>query len=105
MQDRPTNPAPGTDLGPCPICGRPMIAGPSVDRHHWIPRKEGGRDWDWLHRLCHKKLHSLYDEKTLARALPDAESARADPAIAKFVKWARKQPPEASGRHAKPRRR
>ncbi|MCR9220646.1 MAG: HNH endonuclease [Alphaproteobacteria bacterium] len=93
----------GADLGPCPICGRPMIAGPSVDRHHWVPRRLGGTAWDWLHRLCHKKLHSLYDERTLARDLADPESARADPEIAKFIRWARKQPPEALGRHAAPK--
>lgn len=93
------------DLGPCPICGRPMIAGASVDRHHWVPKTEGGRDWDWLHRICHKKLHSLYSEKELATRLPDAESARADPEIARFIKWVRKQPPEVTGRHAPPRRR
>lgn len=33
----------GSSLGPCPLCGRPMIAGPSVDRHHWVPKSEGGR--------------------------------------------------------------
>lgn len=81
-----------------------MIEGPSVDRHHWVPRKHGGRDWDWLHRICHKKLHSLFDEKMLAETFSDAESLRAAPEIEKFVKWVRKQPPEYVGRHAKPRR-
>jgi hypothetical protein len=98
-------PQDGDDLGPCPLCGRPMVAGPSVDRHHWVPKKVGGSDWDWLHRICHKKLHSLYDEKTLARRLPDPESARADPEIARFISWVRKQPAEAAGGHDRPKSR
>lgn len=80
-----------------------MIEGPSVDRHHWIPRKEGGGDWSWLHRICHKKLHSLFDEKTLAVRFGDAAALRADPDVASFVKWVRKRPPDYIGRHAKPR--
>lgn len=98
--------APGEDcLGPCPICGRPMIPGPSVDRHHWTPRREGGGDRSWLHRICHKKLHSLFTERELAELYPTAEALRAHPEIATFVRWARKQPPGAVGRHATPRAR
>jgi hypothetical protein len=25
-------------LGPCPLCGRIMIRGHSLDRHHWQPK-------------------------------------------------------------------
>lgn len=98
------NSAAGGNLGPCPICGRDMIAGPSVDRHHWIPRREGGADWSYLHRICHKKLHNLFDERTLATLYNTAEACREHPEIVKFVKWVRKQPPEYMGRHDKPRR-
>ena len=92
-------------LGPCPICGREMIDGPSVDRHHWVPRKEGGERWDHLHRICHKKLHNLFTERELALLYNSAESARSHPEVAKLVKWVRRQPPEWNGRHARPRRR
>lgn len=90
-------------LGPCPICGREMLEGPSVDRHHWIPRREGGTDWDYLHRICHKKLHSLFDERTLAQAVNSAETARSHPDMESFIKWVRKQPLELIGRHEKPK--
>lgn len=92
------------NLGPCPLCGRAMIAGPSVDRHHWVPRKEGGGKWSYLHRICHKKLHSLFDERMLAISYNTADACRAHPEIAKFITWVRKQPPEYVGRHEKPRR-
>ncbi|HBS24925.1 MAG TPA: HNH endonuclease, partial [Thalassospira sp.] len=31
-----------------------MIAGDSVDRHHWTPKSKGGTDTQWLHRVCHR---------------------------------------------------
>ncbi len=91
------------DLGPCPICGRPMPKGDAVDRHHWIPRKYKGTEWSWLHRACHKKLHSLYDEHTLATDLNTPEALLAHDEIRRFVKWVRKQPPEKMIRHRPPK--
>lgn len=29
-------------LGPCPLCGRVMIERPSIDRHHWVPKRKSG---------------------------------------------------------------
>lgn len=89
----PADPPPGTPLGPCPLCGRPMIAGPSVDRHHWVPRTQGGRLASPLHRVCHRMIHRLFDEATLARAYPDADSLRRAPEMARFLAWVRRQPP------------
>ncbi len=93
------------DLGPCPICGRPMPKGTAVDRHHWVPRKHKGREWSWLHRICHKKLHSLYDEQTLAAHLNSPEALLRQEEIRRFVKLVRKQSPEKNARHRPPRHR
>lgn len=82
-----------------------MREGPAVDRHHWVPRREGGRDWSWLHRVCHKKLHSLFDERTLAREFTNPAALRDHPDIAAFIKWVRKKPPDYIGRHDRPRAR
>ena len=42
-------------LGPCPVCGRPLIEGPSVDRHHLVPRSQGGRDtWENCVTACRR---------------------------------------------------
>ncbi|WP_218048910.1 HNH endonuclease, partial [Curvivirga aplysinae] len=86
------------ELGPCPICGRMMILGPSTDRHHWIPKSQNGEDWNYLHRVCHKKIHSLYTEKFLAKEMNSPEKLLQDEDIQKFVKWVRKQPIESIGR-------
>ena len=95
--------ADGADLGPCPICGRPMVEGPSLDRHHWIPRTRGGRDQDTVHRVCHKMVHRLFGEAELAAAYADPEALRAHPEMARFIKWVRRKPPEYLGRAARPR--
>ena len=91
------------DLGPCPLCGRSMVKGEAVDRHHWVPKRFKGTDWSWLHRICHKKIHSLYDEATLAARLSSPEALLAEEEIQTFVRWVRKQPPDKLGRHRPPK--
>lgn len=91
-------------LGPCPLCGRPMVAGPSLDRHHWVPRSEGGREQTLLHRICHRKIHSVLDERALARDYATPESLRAHPEIARFLRWVARKPPEFMDRHRRGRR-
>lgn len=71
-----------------------MIEGPSVDRHHFVPRSEGGRVAEPLHRVCHRKLHSLWTERELATLYNTPEAIRAHPEIARFVAWLRRKPPE-----------
>ena len=42
-----------------------MLSGKAVDRHHPVPKSQGGKDWVWMHRICHRKLHSMWSEKQL----------------------------------------
>lgn len=56
-----------------------MIAGDSVDRHHWTPKSKGGTDTQWLHRVCHRMIHRLFDETTLARDFDTPEKIIAHP--------------------------
>lgn len=81
-------------LGPCPLCGREMIAGPSVDEHHWVPRSKGGRQSSHLHKVCHRALHARFSERELAGAFSTPEAVRADPEMARFIRWVRGRPPE-----------
>ncbi|GAA0595230.1 hypothetical protein GCM10009099_35770 [Caenispirillum bisanense] len=91
-------------LGPCPLCGRPMVEGPSLDRHHWVPRSEGGREQSLLHRICHRKIHSVLDERSLARAYATPDALRSHPEIARFLRWVARKPPEFMDRHRRARR-
>ncbi len=89
------------NLGPCPVCGRPMLKGDSVDRHHWRPKSRGGKESEYLHRSCHRKLHSLFSDKELAAGFATVEQLRQHPEMQKFIRWVRRQSPERVVRHDK----
>jgi hypothetical protein len=71
-----------------------MIDGPSVDRHHLVPKTEGGRETVVMHRICHRKIHSVLDERALATTYADPEALKTHPDIAAFIRWVRTKPPE-----------
>lgn len=47
-----------------------------------------------MHPICHKAIHANFTNAQLARIGDDAEAIRADPAIAKFVRWVSTKPPD-----------
>lgn len=90
---------------PCPLCGREIVPGASADEHHLVPRSEGGRHTELVHRICHHKIHATFSEKELARHFHTWAALRAHPEIAEFVAWVAKKPPQFHDRSRKPRRR
>ncbi len=93
------------EQGPCPLCGRAMVAGPSVNRHHWVPRSRGGRVAEPIHTICHRKIHALFDERTLAASYDTADKLRDHPEVARFLIWVANKPPTFTSRHRSSRRR
>jgi hypothetical protein len=99
-----------TENEKCPLCGRNLIPGPSVDRHHLIPKLKGGKDADPVHRICHGKIHSIWSENQLRDEFNTWEKIRADQRIQDFVQWVRKKPDDfvdsnkLSNNHKKKRR-
>ncbi|HEY4374710.1 MAG TPA: hypothetical protein VGN52_22500 [Burkholderiales bacterium] len=83
----------------CPLCGRPMLPGPTVDEHHLLPKAQKGRDKFLVHRICHTKIHATLSEKELARRYHTWEALRAQPEIAAFIEWVKKKPPGYVGRN------
>ena len=75
-----------------------------MDRHHFVPRSEGGRGARRVHRICHAKIHSLFTGRELATLYGTPEALRAHPEVARFVRWVAKRPPEFHSRTAPPRR-
>lgn len=71
-----------------------MVAGASVDRHPFLPKSRGGREWEWVHRICHRKIHSLFTEAELERDYADPVRLRAHPEMARFISWVAHRPPE-----------
>lgn len=82
------------ELGECPICQRPMIYGSSVDKHHFVPKSKGGKATEYVHRVCHTKIHSLYTEKELATTYNNAEALREQNEMKAFIKWIQSKPSE-----------
>ena len=70
-----------------------MLEG-SADRHHLVPRCKGGRETEYLHLVCHRKLHSTFTEKQLAEEFNTVEALLGHEQIARFVEWVKKRPPE-----------
>jgi len=79
------------DCDSCPICGMPMVLGPSVDNHHLVPKLKGGKDTELMHVVCHRKLHSLWSENELRDTYNNVETILLDERIKKFIGFVRKQ--------------
>jgi hypothetical protein len=62
-----------------------MIKGKSLDRHHFVPKSQGGdaNEWHWVHKVCHRKLHSLFTDKELAENYSTPQAIHAEPNMAK----------------------
>jgi hypothetical protein len=96
---------PATDLPACPLCGRPLVPGPSVNEHHMVPRSHRGRDTVTMHRICHSKIHTVFSEQELARYYNTVERLLENEEIRKVVSWVRKKDPEYFDRNRTPARR
>lgn len=92
-------------LGSCPLCGRLLVAGRSVDEHHLVPKSQGGRDTSTVHRICHRKIHATFSEKELARGFATWPALQAHPEIGSFIVWVQKKAPEYYDNSVKPARR
>lgn len=81
-------------VGQCPICDRDMIKGPSIDKHHFIPKCKGGKDTLYVHRVCHNKIHKTFTEKELANEYNDPNKVCSHSIMQLFIKWIQKKDPE-----------
>jgi hypothetical protein len=80
-------------IGICPICDREMWVGKFIDKHHFLPKCKGGRETKWLHKVCHRKIHSIFTNTELAKEYNNPELVRSHPEIEKFIKWISKKDP------------
>jgi hypothetical protein len=74
----------------CELCQR------EVDRytvHHLVPRARGGKFGPkaQLCSTCHRQLHALFSEATLADELNSIALLQANPQVDNYLKWVRKQ--------------
>ena len=74
----------------CQLCLRQME---HYTVHHLVPRSRGGRFGPTV-RLCptcHRQLHALFAEATLAKELFSIELLRSNPQVANYLRWVRKR--------------
>lgn len=84
----------GALAGPCPLCDRPMLTGPSLDQHHPVPRSHGGRETVTMHKICHRAIHAMLSERELAVEFSAFDALRTHPMLAQFIAWVKKRPPD-----------
>jgi hypothetical protein len=77
-------------VGQCPICDRDMWKGDSIDKHHMVPKCRGGKETEYLHKICHRKIHSIWTEKEYN----DPEKIKEHEEMQKFIKWVNKKEPD-----------
>ena len=75
----------------CPICDR-FIPISQKDAHHLIPRSKGGKSTEFLHKICHKQIHALFNENELAKTLNTAKSLKEHPDMQVFINWVKNKP-------------
>lgn len=88
-------------VGSCPICERDMIKGPFIDKHHFIPKCKGGKATQYLHKVCHRKIHSIWTEKELEKEFNDPNKVCAHPEMTKFIAWIKKKEPNFYDKNVK----
>jgi hypothetical protein len=81
--------------GTCQLCER-QVPRDLITLHHLKPKEQGGKPEHRtpLCRPCHKQLHAVYSNKTLARSLDRIELLKAAPELQTFLAWIRKQRPD-----------
>lgn len=93
------NPPPAVVLV-CPLCDR-AIPPAQRDAHHLVPKSKGGRQTEFLHRVCHRQIHALLTETELARQYSTVDALLAHPELRAFVVWVQTKPDDFFARTRK----
>ena len=75
----------------CPLCDR-VIPPAQRDLHHLVPKCKGGRQTEFLHRVCHRQVHALLTESELARQYATVDALLQHPELQAFVAWVKTKP-------------
>ena len=81
---------PPQDSSLCELCKRESSRFTS---HHLIPRSRGGKlgPQAKLCLTCHRQVHAMFTESTLAKELNSIAALRTNPEFSDYLKWARNQ--------------
>ena len=76
----------------CPLCGRPLGT-ENIDRHHLVPKSLKGREQFPIHKICHRKIHSIFSERELLRSYHTWDALKEHEDIRSFIGWVANKPP------------
>lgn len=76
----------------CALCDRPL--GQRVERHHVIPKSEGGTRTVPVHPICHRTIHAFVANRDLATVYATMERLREREDIGRYLRWVADKPPE-----------
>ena len=76
----------------CPLCGR-VLGTTQIDRHHLVPKTFKGKEQFPIHKICHRKIHSVFTEKELLKQFHTWDALKANPEISAFIAWVAKKEP------------
>ena len=81
---------PTEDFSLCELCKRESSR---FTYHHLIPKSRGGKlgPQAKLCPTCHRQVHAMFTESTLAKELNSIAALRANPEFSDYLKWARNQ--------------
>jgi 5-methylcytosine-specific restriction endonuclease McrA len=75
----------------CALCGRQL--GPAVERHHLVPRSEGGTETVAVHPICHRTIHAFVTNRELATSYATLDQLKEREDVRRFLRWIAGKPP------------
>lgn len=75
----------------CEICKR-ELGNELIDEHHLIPKTFKGKHTVSLHKICHRKIHSLFSERELLNYYNTVDRILESEDIQTFVSWIKNKP-------------
>lgn len=64
-----------------------------MDRHHLVPKSLKGKEQFFVHKICHRKIHSVFTERELLQKYHTWAALQGDPDIRAFIEWVARKPP------------
>ncbi|TPG55367.1 HNH endonuclease [Sphingomonas glacialis] len=76
----------------CALCGR--LLGQRVERHHVVPKSEGGTKTAPVHPICHRTIHAFVTNRELASTYGSMDQLRDRHDIREYLRWIARKPPD-----------
>lgn len=75
----------------CALCGRQLAQ--TVERHHLVPKSEGGTKTVPVHPICHRTIHAFVTNRELAVSYGTMDQLRERGDMRRYLRWIAGKPP------------